>query len=389
MRELSAVVATTLQGVADEERVSIVRRRVGVLPRGGSASDELVWVSKRIAEQGLQSGKCVMRCVHNGDTTPVPLYLFDPSASPCDVIPNFDAGQTVPRRAHDPEYLINCPGYNNSAPAIIPPAHSRQVMEIIAKVTAGCSSESSNVQLITEFRDILEPEKIKKRVQVVDASQYEAREDLSHADCQLLVCLPFRNLYVSVERYHSMVLEDFCLETLKMFKALRAKTATITIRSSDKCGRQTNGWLGFLGILGGGTSSQDQADVEVDLAFSNSWGPPQSGPEDEYPLLDAEQWYYLDDSSPSCRTTFHGLDLTGARNFILTVKGNRVHGGKRIGSATIKLSFSESDKLGLSGGYKGVEGQFGRSSQTQSTVEMKLEAQMYNWNEGTNEWEWE
>ena len=42
MREPSVMVTKTLQDVASEERVSIVRRRIGVLPPGGSASDELV-----------------------------------------------------------------------------------------------------------------------------------------------------------------------------------------------------------------------------------------------------------------------------------------------------------------------------------------------------------
>ena len=70
-------------------------------------------------------------------------------------------------------------------------------------------------------------------MKVVDVSQYEAGRDLSHADYQLLVFLPFRSLYVSTERYHSMALEEFRLEALRMFGALRAKTVTITIRSSD------------------------------------------------------------------------------------------------------------------------------------------------------------
>ena len=71
-----------------------------------------------------------MRREHNGDTALVPLHLFD-------------AEQMVPRRAHDPEYLIHCRGFNSAAAAAAaaatkPPAHLRQVMETVSKVTAGC-----------------------------------------------------------------------------------------------------------------------------------------------------------------------------------------------------------------------------------------------------------
>ena len=395
MRELSAMVAKTLQDVADAERVSIVRiarRRVGTLPPEGSASDELAWVDEGEAEKRIQSGECVMRLEYNGDIAPVPLYLFDSSASLWDVIPNFDAEQMVPRRAHDPEYLIHCRGFKSAAAAAAaatkPPAHLRQVMDTVSKVTAGRWGTSFIGRLLTKWSVLLEREEIRKRVQVVDVSQYGTKGGPSYADYQLLVCLPFRNLYVSTERYHSMVLEEFSLEVLRMLGALRAKRATITIRSSDECSRQSTGWLGFWN-WGIGSSSQNRADAKAYLPFSRKWDPPQSGPEDAYPLLDEEAWYYLDESCAACRTKFRGLDLTGARNSILSMKASRVHGGTEIGKATVKLFFSKSDELGLSGSYQGFEAQFGGSNKTESTLEMEYEAQMYNWNEDRQEWEWE
>ena len=39
------------------------------------------------------------------------------SATPSDVIPNFDAQGPIPREAHDPEFLLHCCGYGNAATA--------------------------------------------------------------------------------------------------------------------------------------------------------------------------------------------------------------------------------------------------------------------------------
>ena len=62
---------------------------------------------------------------------------------------------------------------------------------------------------LSRWRDLLESEETKKRIQIVDTSQYgPTRGNMARQDYQLFVCLLSRNLYVPVENFHSIAIKD-------------------------------------------------------------------------------------------------------------------------------------------------------------------------------------
>ena len=384
MRALSLEVVRLLQVSVKWERIAIVGWRVGTLPPGCGAADDLVWINHAEAKRRLQSGERIMELYHNGETVDLPLYLFDQRASACDMIPNFDPMQRISRQAHDPDFLLHCRNIGNPDTAGL--AHFRQALGIAGKVIAASWGAELTGRLLNEWKAVLNRAEIKKLIQVVDVTGYGVRGDMSHVDYHLFVCLPYRNLYVPAERYHNKVLHEFCEEVLRMFKVLRAKKATITIQSSEKRNRETSGVLGFLKWGGSEDPSQMEYDLTENLPLSREWDPPTGDLGGLYPL-DTETWYYLDEMNAHCRTKFRGLDLTGARDSILRIKHDRIEGGTTIGSAKFKLLYSKSDEFELSGSYQGFAAQWRRSNKMETTLEMEYEAEAYNWNEENQAWE--
>ena len=384
MRTLNQMVAETIQELAKEERIKIVGRRVGALPPGSGMGDELVWVGEEEVERRLQNGERAMEKDHNCKRVGIPLYLFDLSASPCDMIPNFHPSQLIPRQPHDPEYLLHCRGFRGAEGE--PPSYFRQALAVAGKAIAGCWGTSFINQLHTEWKTVLGQDNVKKLIQVVDVAQYGVRNGMVDADHQLYVSLPNRNLYVPNKTYHNMVLDEFCKEILRMFKAVSAKKADIKIVSSDERSRGWSGSLAFMKLFGR-RSSKSRTVFKVDLPYSREWKPPSGGPGAVASLLAAENWFYLDDSSVPSDLVYHGLDLTDARRSIIRMKNDRLEGGTKIGTVTLKLVYSESNEFGLSASYRGVGAQVGRSSEAESTLVLECTAEVYNWNEISQKWE--
>ena len=385
MRDVSVMVAKILQELAEEERVVIVERRVGTLPPGDSALDKLVWIPEQELKQRLKRGERIIKLADTGRAVVVPLYLFDVSATPSDVIPNFDAQCLIPREAHDPEFVLHCCDFGNSAMA--PPAHTRQAKDIVCKVIDGHWNIPFFLWPFCRWGKLLERTQTKKRIQIVDASRYGmTRGGVAPQDYQLFACFPWRNLYVPVESFHSTVIEEFCKEVLDLFGALRAKNATITIRWSDEHNEKNDGRVDAMNCAVE-ASRDKRANGKVAMSLKRGWPAPTSRPDDPYPL-DAEKFFFLAEMSGPGRTVAHGLDLTAARKAILGVKEARVRSGAEIGDCTLELQYSKSDDFELfAKSDQFGEARFASSQKSTLSLTMEYAAQVYEWSAKNKRWQ--
>ena len=396
MRDVSVMVAKILQELAEDERVVIVERRVGTLPPGGSAADALVWIDEKEVEQRLKSGERSVELVHNGRRLDIPLYHFDINASPGDVIPNFDAQQLIPREAHDPEFLIHHLGAGD-ATAPKPPFASRWVRATVKKVMAGRWEMPMIVRVFYRWKTLLARKQTKKRIQIVDVARYGAEGTMTHVEYQLYVSHPSRSLYVQAENFHATVLTDFCKEVLKLFKVLRAKKATIMVRCCDEEAWRVGGQARAMG-QGVGAATERQSNHKFKLSFKRQWkAPPRLPPSSssssaeassDSHALGAESWFFLAESSAPSRTLIHGLDLSIAKSAILSMKEARVGSGAEIGTGTLSLQYSKSDRLELfANAYGFGPAGFENSKRKTLMFEMEYDAQVYEWNEADERWE--
>ena len=395
MRKVSVMVAKILQELAEDEWVMIVERRVGTLPPGDSTLDKLVWIPEEELEQRLKRGERVLNLADTGRRVSIPLYLFDINASPCDVIPNFDARQLFPRKAQDPEFLLHRLGSGNAA--MKPPSGSRRVRAVVRRAMAGHWEMPLIVRVFRRWKTLLECEQTKRRIQVVDVARYGAGGAMAHVDYQLYMSLPSRSLYVQAESFHTMVLAEFCKEVLRLFKALRAKEATIEVRCSDEEAWRVGGQVQVMS-QGVGATVERQSSRELGLSFRRKWkAPPPLPPSSssssaeassDSHALGAESWFFLAESSAPSRTLIHGLDLSIAKSAILSMKEARVGSGAEIGTGTLSLQYSKSDRLELfANAYGFGPAGFENSKRKTLMFEMEYDAQVYEWNEADERWE--
>ena len=381
-RGLNAQMAHILQKLANKEHVDILRNRLGTLPPGSSAADDLVWIGDEKVEQQWKSGQRVMTVIHNGRTMTIPLYPFVSSASPCDVIPNFDTRLPVARMAHDPEFLLHCRGYHPDMTS--PPAHWAQAKSVVKRVMAGHWGTPFLSRLCIPWINLLESERTRKRIQILDLVQYGVATRM--LDCQLFVTLPFRNLYFPIESFYSKVLDEFREEVMKMFRVLRAKQARITLQFSIEHDQQAKGRAEVM-RHGVDVSLENHTENEIEMSLEREWRPPSSGPGDPYPL-NAETWFFLAESGGPHHALFHGLDLLSARDAILSMKRDRIESGAAIGRNTLKVFYSRSQALGVSVTFQEIgTGQFENARKKTQALKMEYEAQVYEWNESTQAWE--
>ena len=384
MRELSVELAEILRDVAEDEHIDIKKHGVGAPLPGRNAADELVWIAKSESHD-LRHEQRVKEHRHNNKTVYVPLDFFDPSVSLLDAIPNFEDTQSIPRQPEDPEFVLYCRDFGAGRP----PAHLGQAGATVRKVLAQSRTTSLLERLRTKWKTLLQRQDVKRLIQVVDLPQYMASGGRASAgaDHQLYKCLPNRNMYVRNEDYHREVLVEFCKEVIRMFEALRAKRASITIQSSNTSRRRTSRGVKFTS--GGiGSVSQIQSHFKDCLPFAKEFGPPLPSSGSGYPL-DAEDWFFLDKSAAHCPMVFHGLDLTDIRDSILRIKADRLQGGTSTGTAKIKLFFSRSDGFRLLGRSQklGTGAHCGAARKTMETLEMEYKAEFYRWSERSRAWE--
>ena len=238
------------------------------------------------------------------------------------------------------------------------------------------------------WKTLLECEQTKKRIQVVDVARYGARGAMAHVKYQLYMSLPSRSLYVQAENFHAKVLEEFCEEVLRLFKALRAKEATIEVWSCDQVAWRVGGQAQAMS-QGAGAAVESQSSRETSLSISRTWDPPSSAQASSYSsALDAESWFFLDDSSASSPTLVYGLDLSLAKDRILKMKRARVHDGADIGTGRLSLRYSRSGRFEMFAKAPGF-GAIGFENLKRKTLtfEMEYNTQVYRWNEADGKWE--
>ena len=381
MKDVASHVAKILKEVAKKEYIILEDTRFGYLPLE-STSGDLVWCEKEAVKKQINDGERVTKVLLNSGKVDFPLYLFDFEGSSSDAIPNFDNGKMIPRTNRDPEFLVHCHGYKSAATNS--PPEFRLAAAKVKRVMAGHWKISSFEWAFSNWKKLMNLKTTKDRVQIMDIDQYQGKENTQPTKPQLLVCLPFRNLYVRSEWYHQKVLDEFCKEALKMFEVLRAKSAEIFVRSTDERYEESRAWF-WAPNANLGALQQAGVDVMIISPYKNTGPVPENGPNVGY-LLKEETWHYLDELHGTCQTEFHGLDLTEARNSILAMKNSRVDRGEEIGTAKIKLICTTSYELGLTNST-GIAARFAGSSRRQSTLEMEYKVEVYNWNEITRAWE--
>ena len=208
---------------------------------------------------------------------------------------------------------------------------------------------------------------------------------MAHQDYQLFVCLPSRNLYVQVESFHSIVIDEFCKEVLRLFGALRAKRVVITVRSADEHKKKSDERVGAMNRAVEASTDKNSSG-EIAMNFKRNWPAPASQPDDPYPL-DTERFFFLAETSTPRRTIVHGLDLTAARNAILGVKEARVKSGAAIGKCKLKLQYSKSDNFELfAKSDQFGEARFASSRKSTLMLTMEYAAQVYEWSEENGKW---
>ena len=253
------------------------------------------------------------------------------------------------------------------------------------------------VRVFRRWKTLLECEQTKKRIQVVDVAQYGAEGVMAHVKYQLYMSLPSRNLYVEAESFHTMVLAEFCKEVLRLFKALRAKEATIEVRCSDEEAWRVGGQVQVMS-QGVGATVERQSSRELGLSFRRKWkAPPPLPPSSssssadassDSSALDTEPWFFLHESSVPSRTLFYGLDLSAAKAAILEMKEARVGYGTEIGTGRLSLQYSRSGRFELLANAHGVGAIGFENSKTKTLMfEMMYDAQVYQWNEAGQRWE--
>ena len=310
----------------------------------------------------------------------IPLHCFELAASPYDVTPNFSAERRVPRLPYDPEFIVLSCGFDRQGtvggfepgnPVATRRPNLGKIKAIVATVMRGRWDAGLRERLGTTWRGLLEREQTKIHIRVLDTTSQSDR---------LYVCLPSRNLYVPAESFHNAVLEEFGKELLRLLQALRAKKATVMIRSVDGAASDQLATSG----AGGEFELMESA---VNIVYRDQeFPPPLCGPTGSYPRH-AEPWFFQGEPSRSARTLVHGLDLTAAAMAITAMKSERVVNGAPIGSGTLEISYSKSSRFRLFAksrefGAARFRGQKGKTMRIQLTYE----AQVYEWNQRSRAW---
>ena len=247
------------------------------------------------------------------------------------------------------------------------------------------------VRVFYRWKTLLECEQMKKRIQIVDAARYGAKGTMTHVKYQLYVSHPSRSLYVQAENFHATVLADFCKEVL------RAKKATIMVRCCDEEVWRVGEQARAMG-QGVGAAMERQSSHKFYLSFRRQWmAPPPLPPSSSSSSTDAssdshalgkESWFFLEESSAPSRTLIHGLDLSTAKSAILLMKEARVGEGAEIGTGTLSLQYSKSDRLELfANAYGFGPAGFENSKKKTLMFEVEYDAQVYKWNEADGRWE--
>ncbi|MEM1009850.1 MAG: hypothetical protein AAGJ35_12705, partial [Myxococcota bacterium] len=341
LRNLYKEMVRILEIVADKVHITRVGVDVGILPPCCQGGDKMMWWSENDVQKCKASGKRVMTCEKNGKAYTFPLYLIDPNARDDEVLPNFDSLQLIPRVTNDPEFVLHQSGCASDTPR----THQSEVEDIVEAIMEGYWGQSWAYRKFCKWETKMNWEQTRKRIQVVDVTQYGEECDMHNVAYQLYVCLPMRNLYVPIESFHTMAVHQFCNEVLRLLRALGAKHAAVKNVVNAEKKRSRIGEVGIGdGVLGGSATNEGKTHISVDLKedFPN----PTGGPNCPY-FLDAEPWFFLAKRTGAPRTVFYGLNFTAAIAAVAEVEKGRVDDGASKESFKLKITNSAARELKL------------------------------------------
>ena len=382
MKEMYKRSAEIMENIATSEVINVKDFRIGTLPPGAYAEETLAWVTEEDIENRSSQSKYTVKFIYNGNEFHLPLYYFDASTDSNVMIPNFDNWLQIRRQNSDPEFLLHWRKYSEDMTAY--PSHKRKVWGIVKKVMGWHWFKPSLAYHRTKLRDLLKWPEIMERIRVVDLKEDWERNDMEYVDLALYVRLPSRNLYVAPENFHSEVLTEFANEVLDLFEAMRAKSAKVTIKSSDEHSQNFNAEAS-TSFGGGGGSLESQTSRNFELTTPKEFSPPQGLPGDAYPV-NTKTWFFLAGQGALNHADLHGLDLGSAIKSLLKLKNDRVKNGAKIGPIKLHLYHSKSDKFDLFAKAQGFgELSFGMAKSKTLAFDMEYEAEIYKWNDG--KWE--
>lgn len=200
------------------------------------------------------------------------------------------------------------------------------------------------------------------------------------------VCHPLRNLYIPIESFYVKVAYDFCDELARLFRVLRAKRATIELWMSTGEAAKSNGEVSAQ-VIGAGAASNGESSHDVSRTLARTWDTPLCRGERRFPI-DAEPWFFFDESKEGSRINAYGLDLTQAVGTVLEMKGRRVADNGTIGKDKLKMTYAgseESSRFGELGSKFGLTTQ--GSQKDHFGFELEYTVEEYKWNSSNEQWE--
>ena len=366
IRTLHMDIARVLKEVAYEERVTIIRTSVGILPPATSYEAGLEWFSDQDIDQCKKSGKRALEYSTGDRTFSVPLYYFDPDTRDSNTHFNFDETRLVRRIKSDPEFVL----HHRHCTSHLWPAHQQTARAIVLAVMQGhWNLPGGWLQWPWHsWKGLLDREEARKRIQIRDLAAH-GDGSMKRTPCRLYVCLPSRNLYVPIEHFHRAALSEFCGELMRMFEMLRAKEATITICLSE------NG------------APHPDADSGFHMSLSKAWEYPHCPDCPEF-RVDEHIWFLLNESDMDTRTSFYGLDFAAARASILLMKQQRVKDGAAIGRDRLTITHRSPSSQGIISRLKKAGRlKFEFPQEKNLTLLLDYAAEEFQWNDARKQWE--
>lgn len=374
IRTLHMDIARVIKEMAYEERVTIIRTSVGILPPIASYEGDLEWFSDRDINQCKRNGNRALKYSAGDRTFYVPLYYFDPDTRDSNTYFNFDEARLIRRIKSDPEFVL----HHRHCTSHLWPAYQQTVRAIVLAAMQGhWNLPGGWLQWPWHsWQGLLDREEARKRIQVKDLAAL-GDESMKSTPYQLYVCLPSRNLYVPIEGFHRAALNDFCGELMRLFEVLRAKEATITISLPRDTALKPER----------AATSQPDASNCLNFSVSKTWEYPHHPERKEFPI-DEHIWFFLNESDMDTQTYFHGLDFAAARASVLLMKRQRVEDGAAIGRDTLTIthrppsSQNVMNRLKTAGSFK-----FEFPQKKKLTLLLEYAVEEFQWNDTKNQWE--
>ena len=300
-------VVRILEETMEIERIATRRKELGITPRADSGETEMVWLEVAEVEKGRASGKTTLeRSTSSSDQCSISLFYFDEAVRDDMFLPNFESARLIPRKKSDPEFLVR---HRECGPDSYD-SEQAQLTATIDAIMEGCLSDDDHEHPeVAVVNGSAKQQVVESRVRIEKAEAQDDDDCKSRARVDVFVCHPLRNWYIPIESFYKTILADFCEESMRLFHALRMRSAKVVVSSSATDRPKTD----------------RASSSECKLSIQRSWASPPRPQTKAFELCHMH-WFFLKEPYDAVQPAAYGLDLTEARNAVLAIKAKRLEG---------------------------------------------------------------